>query len=284
VAAASRVHLVYRMQEVVYIAGHGHSGSTLLDLILGSHSKIESVGEVTEASVANVLRGEELCTCGRRFSDCEYWSVVVTQLHQRGMDSADAILASPQVFIFEAIRQSGKAIYAESTKSADRLRRLLATPHLNVRVVHIVRDPRATAFSFAKKYGRIYRRARKWSELDDEINQAVEPQRRLVVRYEALVTCPVEQIRRVMTFIGEDFEPGQLAFLDRIHHNISGNRMRYSGHSQIWPDTAYLRSINRAQWLTLTMLCLGSLRKYGYAISRTGMSAQLVRRGTGRTP
>jgi len=266
------------MQEVVYIAGHGHSGSTLLDLILGSHSKIESVGEVTEDGVASVLgRGGKPCTCGRRLSECEYWGAVVAQLRDGGIESADAVLSSPQTFISEVIRQSGKAIYAESTKSADRLRRLLATPHLNVRVVHIVRDPRATAFSFAKKYGRIYRRARKWSELDDEINQAVEPQRRLVVRYEALVTCPEEEVRRVMAFIGEDFEPSQLAFLDRIHHNISGNRMRYTGQSQIWPDTAYLRSINGPQWLTLTMLCLGSLRKYGYALSRQGMSAQLAR-------
>lgn len=32
--------------RVIYVTGKGHSGSTLLDLILGNHSQIESVGEL----------------------------------------------------------------------------------------------------------------------------------------------------------------------------------------------------------------------------------------------
>jgi len=32
--------------KLIYILGLGHSGSTLLDFILGSHSKFESVGEI----------------------------------------------------------------------------------------------------------------------------------------------------------------------------------------------------------------------------------------------
>jgi bifunctional enzyme CysN/CysC len=43
--------------KVIYIIGSAHSGSTLLDLILGTHSRIAGVGEVNER-VAQMLTGE----------------------------------------------------------------------------------------------------------------------------------------------------------------------------------------------------------------------------------
>ena len=45
--------------KVVYIMGRGHSGSTMLDLMLGNHEKIHSVGELT----SGFRRRSEKCSC-----------------------------------------------------------------------------------------------------------------------------------------------------------------------------------------------------------------------------
>jgi hypothetical protein len=56
----------------VYIAGRGHSGSTVVDAMLGNEEGIESVGEL----VAGMGRYDERCSCGRRFAECPYWMAI----------------------------------------------------------------------------------------------------------------------------------------------------------------------------------------------------------------
>lgn len=53
----------------LYIAGRGHSGSTMLDGMLGNASNIESVGEL----VSGMGKYEALCSCGETFRDCPFW-------------------------------------------------------------------------------------------------------------------------------------------------------------------------------------------------------------------
>jgi hypothetical protein len=58
--------------EWIYVAGRGHSGSTMLDAMLGNAPEIESVGEL----VSGMGRYEERCSCGETFDACPYWSAV----------------------------------------------------------------------------------------------------------------------------------------------------------------------------------------------------------------
>jgi hypothetical protein len=64
--------------KYIYIVAAGHSGSTLLDLLLGSHSKIESLGEISHFPKNVALNTE--CTCGKLVRDCSLWSQVIDQL------------------------------------------------------------------------------------------------------------------------------------------------------------------------------------------------------------
>ena len=50
------------MAKYVYISSAAYSGSTLLDLLLGSHSRIESLGEIS--FLAQDLAVNNRCTCG----------------------------------------------------------------------------------------------------------------------------------------------------------------------------------------------------------------------------
>lgn len=60
--------------KVVYIAGNGHSGSTLLDIILGNGKDCFSVGELSFIVRNGLL--EEYCSCNSKISDCDFWDQV----------------------------------------------------------------------------------------------------------------------------------------------------------------------------------------------------------------
>ena len=57
---------------LIYIGGCGHSGSTLLDLILGSNSLIVSVGEVNYYAPLTLIN--KTCMCSRNTAtNCGFW-------------------------------------------------------------------------------------------------------------------------------------------------------------------------------------------------------------------
>ena len=58
--------------SVIYISGDGHSGSTLLDILLGSQKNVFSSGELNNISREGLPK--EFCSCDKQLSDCELWS------------------------------------------------------------------------------------------------------------------------------------------------------------------------------------------------------------------
>lgn len=66
--------------NLVSIVGAGHSGSTLLDLILGSHSQIWSTGEIENWD--HYLTQEKVCACGKHPTECEFWSELIPEWNQ----------------------------------------------------------------------------------------------------------------------------------------------------------------------------------------------------------
>lgn len=62
------------LPKVIYIFGAGHSGSTLLDVLLSTHSEIQGVGEVHRLSLGPNSRK---CGCGKTITTCNYWSPVI---------------------------------------------------------------------------------------------------------------------------------------------------------------------------------------------------------------
>ena len=80
--------------DYVYIAALGHSGSTLLELLLGSHPRMTAVGEIYRLSVqfsrADRADRPGLCSCGKRPIDCPVWSKVAEAVKREyGVSLAD---------------------------------------------------------------------------------------------------------------------------------------------------------------------------------------------------
>lgn len=70
--------------NVVYICSDTRSGSTLLDMLLGRHSRVTSVGELHH--LYSYLNGtyfrqkvkEDTCACEKNILECPFWSRVIT--------------------------------------------------------------------------------------------------------------------------------------------------------------------------------------------------------------
>jgi hypothetical protein len=58
--------------KFIYIMGRGHSGSTILDALLGNGENAFSLGEL----VSGIFKKEDVCSCGKKIKDCSFWSEV----------------------------------------------------------------------------------------------------------------------------------------------------------------------------------------------------------------
>ena len=78
--------------KVVYVAGRGHSGSTLLDRVLSGAPTVEGVGEL----VAGMGRVDEPCACGRTVAECEVWADVRARASALADQPWDEVVARNQ--------------------------------------------------------------------------------------------------------------------------------------------------------------------------------------------
>jgi hypothetical protein len=165
------------------VCGCGRSGSTLLDRMLGRLPGHVSVGEVEKFWVYG-LKNDHLCSCGRPFSECEFWSGGgVRGLGPGRADDIDRILSLRHALrmrhllqivfprcrshsyarrlasylgvwcrVLEAIRDvSGGEVIVDSSKVPHPLFALHQLEEINLRVVHLVRDSRGVAYSCGRK-------------------------------------------------------------------------------------------------------------------------------------
>lgn len=78
---------------VIYICSAGHSGSTLLDMLLGTHSSIFSLGEISHLPKNIAL--DTACSCGKHIKNCAFWQLVASDIKQR---TAIDIMTTPYNF------------------------------------------------------------------------------------------------------------------------------------------------------------------------------------------
>lgn len=180
--------------RVLYIAGIGRSGSTLLNRTLGATPGFFAGGELLHFFGRGV-RDNELCACGSPFRECEVWGPVVRSLGSAATPDRAAkvdpfrheitegrhlltMLLSPWkppslrarlepykrtvVDVYRAVqRVTGCRVLVDSSKNLSYARILESIPEVQVFVVHLVRDPRGVTYSMSKT---IRRPGVPWSE------------------------------------------------------------------------------------------------------------------------
>ena len=166
------------LPRIVYIAGAGRSGSTLLDTLLGNHPLAFGAGEL--AGLFKDWAAGLSCTCGQSYPECEFWGKVIKilQIALPGLAPADAERLtrgaealsgrwpaganslSPEQHAYRELWRatlaamkevSGSPLVIDSSKNSRpswwRIWALKELCGLQISVVHLVRDPRALMWS-----------------------------------------------------------------------------------------------------------------------------------------
>jgi hypothetical protein len=303
--------------RVLYVTGWGRSGSTLLDVLLGQVPGVFSAGEIVFLWSRGIGAGWR-CGCGSEVLSCPVWSdvladasatppqdlarrmqdlerrlirtrhlpsLIAPSIRSRGRLRSIAEYAGNLASLYESLaRVTGSSVIVDSSKLPSYAAALCSIETLDVSVIHLVRDPRAVAYSWstgASNPGAIERMGiAKSSFYWSLFNAGAEALRRrcdsryLRLRYEDLVEDPCAAFDRVLTFAGvhTDRMPftGPHSASVAATHTVSGNPARFrTGAIEIAPDDRWVLGMTTAEKRLVTGMTLPLLLRYGYSPSLT---------------
>lgn len=165
---------------VLFLAGIGRSGTTLLERVLGEVPGVTALGEVMHLWERGIVRGER-CGCGQPFRECPFWEAVgeaafggwqhvdaarmaalkhrvdrasrvpLVALRRHGALADDAReYAATYAALYRAAREvAGGGVVVDSSKQVSLAWCLRADPGIDLRVVHCLRDSRGVAHSWS---------------------------------------------------------------------------------------------------------------------------------------
>ena len=306
--------------RVLYVGGLGRSGSTLIERLIGQLPGVCAVGELVHLWDRGITE-DERCGCGEPFRQCPFW-LQVGKAAFDGWDEVDvsrvaALRAqvdrnrfipalarrhvSPEMRrllteytsyyarLYAAVVQvSGCDLVVDSSKHPSLAHCLRWQPDVDLRVLHLVRDPRAVAYSWGRQvlrpdtdrqsYMTRYSpatAAKQWNLQNAALHllpRCGVPTMRL--RYEDFTAEPELALRQIASFAGRPARDSY-PFLTvdgtswGAHlgggHSVSGNPMRFTaGQVPISRDERWRTHMPRAQQRAVAALTLPLLAGYGY--------------------
>jgi hypothetical protein len=307
--------------KVIYLGGMGRSGSTLAERLLGELPGVCIAGEIVHLWERGIVANER-CGCGSEFRSCEFWTRVaeaafggwakldikrIGELRARvdrtrfipllargsltaGMRRDLTDYTAYYQRLYQAIAAvSGRGTVVDSSKHASLAFCLSHRDDLDLRVLHVVRDSRAVAYSwttqvqrpeaadqsFMTKYSPL-RAAREWNAQNGALQLLARGSTPvLLVRYEDLVSAVKPTLRSIASFAGLAAEEPGLAFIGAdeqvqwadLHraHTAAGNPMRFTtGKIPIRSDDRWRTAMPESARRAVTALTLPLLSHYGY--------------------
>lgn len=303
---------------VLFISGTGRTGSTLVGNVLGSIDGAISFGEVRHLWTRGLGQNWQ-CGCGKSFGDCGFWSTVMRTAFASGTPDFDRIRSSERSLLrlrnsgywlhwiknptylrarhghyLDALENMYKAIAAvsgadvivDSSKTPSYGSLLSTLSGIDLRVLHLVRDPRATAYSWLNPKPSPDRGPNRamdriglkksallwmwWNGLSERL-WAKKPQIPQVrMRYEDFAEHPESAIRDVRDQLAPELADRALAIEGcvadvRVAHSVSGNptRMRH-GQVQIRSDLRWQVDMSNRDKQMIRLLAWPVMHHYGY--------------------
>lgn len=263
---------------VIFIGSVPRSGSTIVSDLLNENPHMVNIGELVHIWERGLIENN-LCGCGVSFSECVFWGKVgdvafggwkhlsgermrTLQLRADRTRHIPALLI-PKVSRFLAtstiqygavisrilraiIEVSGKPVIVDTSKHVSTALLLRQLPDIDLKVIHLVRDPRGVAHSWSKVVDRpeVQGENRPMDTLHPGrlglrwlwFNWAFTNMDRLgvpsaTIRYEDFVASPAETLDQVFSFSGVEQIGAELFDSDEPlclgeGHSVSGNPRR----------------------------------------------------------
>ena len=305
--------------RVLYLGGIGRSGSTLLERMVGELPGVCSLGEVVHLW-DRALRDDERCGCGEPFSGCPFWQAIGERAfggwHNVSIDRhfelrarVDDVRRTPRLLfgafgrsfrrdveeytdyfqaVYHAAREiSGAELVVDSSKYTPLYFCLRRRRDLDLRLLHLIRDSRAVAYSWTKHVRRPEATGR------DEFMYRIAPGRMALIwsvhntllalprfagsaartlRYEDFARDPGAALREVAEFADLDLPPQALDFLstDSVRlsasHQVAGNPLRFTtGDVRIRRDDDWKSKLDRSDRRRVAMLTAPVAAAFGYS-------------------
>ena len=205
----------------LFVVGSGRSGTSLLRAMLNAHPNLHLTHE---ASFYLDPRGKSLAADGRAWFEryARSFSFAFLGVSRSEVTEQLDALSTPtrrdavEAIMRAAAAQRGKARFGDKTPAHAQHLDAISAEFPGARIVQVVRDPRAVVASLA---------AMPWATSSHGLNAffaalQVKAVGRFggevcTVRLEDLIARPEEELRRVLAFVGEDWDP---VVLDHTAH------------------------------------------------------------------
>lgn len=313
---------------VLYVAGWTRSGTTLLGNILNEVESCFNAGEVRYLWRDTVLddRRRRSCGCGLHPCGCPVWRRVLDAELDRGVSIASLAGEMPAAFrrrfrtrhtwrvlrghpdaeyardirvmaaVYRAIQAAtGARVIVDTSKYPSGAAALFRMDGITPRVLHMVRDPRAVAFSWRRSKGdlaQMHPLTSTWHWL--RFNVAADAVRRrwpdqsMLLRYEDLAADPQAAVARVLELAGRPAGTspvhGRCVTLG-ANHTIHGNPDRFqTGEVRIAEDDEWRTRIPAVMAAAVTLVAAPVLRRYGYSVARSPLDLDTAPRSHHREP
>ncbi len=303
--------------NVAFVGGVGRSGSTVIELALGQLPQACPLGEVRHLWQRGVVENQR-CGCGEPFAACPFWKAVGEQAFggwskvdltevQRLKSAVDRsrhvprLLVSPgpataaytELYrrIYRAAGEvSGRSLVIDSSKHISFAVCLAADPEVDLRVLHVVRDPRGVAHSWSKQTlrpevttGKAYmpqysagHAALQWdahNAMYAVLGRRLGPAQRLL-KYEDFAADPRRTLLSVAEFLKADPPPewrvhpeSRLITLG-VQHTVAGNPMRFTqGPVEVRADQTWRTGLGRRARITVAGTTFPLAWFYGYGVA-----------------
>jgi len=261
-----------------------------------------------------------LCGCRVPFRECEFWRAVVREAFG-DINHVDAkkmwcltdsfriyhlpLMLIPHITkrlafrlneylenlekLYRAIHATtGSRVIVDSSKLAQYAYILQMIPVIELAVVHLVRDPRAVAYSWSRK--KLLQPNTKSPEYMVRLNPVRSSLiwstrnigamylhqasvRYIMCRYEDFIGKPQEFLKRILNLLGETdvelpFVAEDTVEINKSNHSVFGNLVRFrTGTVELRVDNAWETKMKRLHKIVVTTLTWPLLFKYRYPIS-----------------
>jgi hypothetical protein len=165
------------------------------------------------------------------------------------------------------LEETGKGVFVDTARDHQRPRYLAGMPLLDLKVIHLVRDPRGNVASIMKHTNvGVRKAARQWRHYNTEaarISRYFPPESWLLLHYEELCDAPQATLDRVAGFLGVESAP-ITELLEPSERHVIGNSMRLRVLDEIREDLSWQPTLRARDLRTIGRVVGPTSHRLGY--------------------